>query len=88
MIANGALCSVIYLQTYFHSTVKGILCKSVIKTVVRQKIYQKYSSGILFIPLKKLLCPRVSFMCMLHGQTKNRLIGISYCLWFYTPMLE
>lgn len=42
---------------YFHSTVEGILIKSVIKPGVRQKIYRRFSSGILFIPLKRINVP-------------------------------
>lgn len=41
---------------YFHSTVKAILCQSV-KPGLRQKIYQKFSSGTLFIPLKRIIVP-------------------------------
>lgn len=42
---------------YFHSTVKAILCQSVIKPGLRQKIYKEFSSGILFIPLKRIIVP-------------------------------
>lgn len=42
---------------YFHSTLQGILSKSVVKPGVRQKIYQKFSSELLVILLKIIIVP-------------------------------
>lgn len=50
---------------YFHSTVK------VVKPGTRQKTHQKFSSGILFIPLKRIIVP-YSIVCVHAAWTDKK----------------
>lgn len=75
---------------YVHSTVQGILSKSVVQSGARQKIYQKFSSELLLIPLKIIIVPYNSMHIhdiVGHNNSAISYCYISYCLWFYTPIV-